>query len=85
MRWLSKPRLSNTKIRCWALLSNHHRPSPGAVHRYQVVAATGPNHSPGSRVAPPAVALNDTLRTLNHGGLLQVIVDGAGSLGPAEF
>ena len=43
---------SNTKTRRGASVSNSHRPSPGAVHRYQVVAAANPNHSPGSRVAP---------------------------------
>ena len=35
-----------------ASLSNAHRPSLGAVHRYQVVAAADPNHSPVSKVAP---------------------------------
>lgn len=36
-------------------LKNPHRPSLGAVHRYQVVPAVDPNHSPRSSVAPRVV------------------------------
>ena len=49
---LSAASFSKTKTRRGSSLWNSQRPSPGAVHRYQVVAAANPNHSPGSRVAP---------------------------------
>ena len=49
---LSLVSFSKTKTRRGSSLWNSHRPSEGAVQRYQVVAAANPNHSPGSRVAP---------------------------------
>ena len=76
---------SNTKTRRGASVSNSHRPSPGAVHRYQVVAAANPNPLAGLQGGPPVVAMDHAGRALNQAGLRQVVVDGAGSLGPAEL
>ena len=75
---------SNTRTRRGNSLRNSHSPPLGAVHRYQVVAAANPNHSPGSKVAPWLLPWTTPSVPSSTVACCEVVVSGAGSLRPAE-